>query len=83
MPTSNLCILGFWHLSEEGSWKAIWSNPHSEQGELKSGCSQLCPLKFGLYLAMEVLDSVGKLSKTPVESEALCQSEHLVFILRH
>lgn len=49
----------------------MWSNPYSEHGELKSGCSWLCPLKFGLSLAMEVLDSVGKLSKTPVESAEL------------
>lgn len=40
------------------------------------------PLKFGLSLAMEVLDSVGKLSKTPVESAELSQSVHLVFTLR-
>lgn len=61
----------------------MWSNPYSEHGELKSGCSWLRPLKFGLSLAVEVLDSVGKLSKTPVESAELSYSVHLVFTLRH
>lgn len=60
----------------------MWSNPCSEQDECKSGCSWQCPLRFGIFLRMEILDSVAELSKVPEESADLGHSVLLAFTLR-